>query len=365
MPEYNKLKKIMFYINVIDSGGAERVITNLASHFASNGVDVVLVTSFRCPVEYALNEKVRRLSLEEKEIVQSRIKRNSSRIIKLRKICIEEKPDLLVSFMGEPNFRAVLATIGLKTRTIISVRNDPNREYAGRVMRFVGKHILPLADGCVFQTEDAKAWFPKKLQKKSRVIFNAVKNDFYNVNRKPKDNLIINCGRLQEQKNQKLLIDAVSIVNDSYPSELKILGEGNLRKALEKHINDNNMQSCVSLEGQVSNVPEVLGEADIFVLSSDYEGMPNALMEAMAMGLPCISTDCPCGGPKALFEDGRNGILVPVGDKQKMADAIVSLLTDKQKKEQLGMNAKLKAREFSTEVIISEWYDYFVAVFQK
>lgn len=359
------MKKIMFYINVIDGGGAERVMTNLASQFSMHGIEVVFVTSYRAEVEYKLNEKVKRISLEDEEILTNRVKKNLSRIKKLRNICKIEKPELLISFMGEPNFRAVVATIGLKTKTIISVRNDPNKEYAGSLMRFVGRHILPLADGYVFQTEEAMQWFPAKMQNRGRVIVNAVKEEFYTTPRKPKTDLIVTCGRLQPQKNHKMLIDAIESLHPEFPDmKVKVYGDGKLEKELKEHIASKGLQNVISLEGQTNNVPEALSEADIFVLTSDYEGMPNALLEAMAMGIPCIATDCPCGGPKSLLDKNRNGLLIPVGGVQELTDAIKKLLLNPDKKNALGCNANNKAKEFSENVVYGQWRDYFVEVLE-
>ena len=354
------MKKIMFYINAINGGGAERVMTNLATQFSEEGYETVLVTSYRAEGEYLLGEKVHRLSLENEEIQQSRIKRNFSRIRKLRYICENEKPDLFVSFMAEPNFRAILATAGLKIKTIVSVRNDPNREYGGKLMKVVGKWLLPFANGCVFQTEEAKSWFPKKLQKKSTIIFNAVKEEFYVKERNPKAYTIVSCGRLQEQKNHKLLIEATADLIDRYPQlKVKIYGEGNLEDGLKQEIKKFKLESVVTLEGQTNNVPEALEEADIFVLTSNYEGMPNALMEAMAMGIPSISTDCPCGGPKMLIEDGIDGLLIPIDDKEKLVNAIKRLFEDQENKQLIGENAKIKVKQFSTDKIFSQWKEYF------
>lgn len=273
------MKRLMFYINAINGGGAERVMTNLASQFADNDYDVIFVTSYTACGEYPLCEKIKRCSLEEDEIKQSRFKRNISRILKLRRLCKDEKPEVLIAFMGEPNFRAVVGTIGLPVRTVVSVRNDPNREYGGCIMRFVGKHILPLADGCVFQTEDARRWFPIRMQKKSTIIVNAVKQEFYKVKREVIKQLIITVGRLSKQKNQRLLIEAVSELKDNYPElQLKIYGEGNLETELRNLIIEKRANGFITLEGQTLDVPSKLSEADIFVLPSDYEGMPNALM---------------------------------------------------------------------------------------
>jgi len=353
------MKKIMFYINRISYGGAERVLVNLSSQFVAHGYEAVMVTSFRSSEEYVLDSKVKRVSLENEQIIQSRLRRNISRICKLRKICREEKPDVLISFMAEPNFRAILATRGLPVKTIVSVRNDPNKEYGGKVGIVVGKYILPLADGCVFQTDDAKQWFPKRLQKKSRIIFNAVKEEFFNVERNRVDNRIVTCGRLVGQKNHKLLIDAFSIVNEQYKEAiLYIYGEGELKERLEKYIVEKKLEEKVVLKGNTDDVKKVLAEATVFVLSSDYEGMPNALMEALAVGVPCVSTDCPCGGPRMLIKNEKNGLLVEIRNEKALSDAILKVLKELTYAQYLGSEAQKMALDFKPEKIFEQWRVY-------
>ena len=355
------MKKIMFYINAIHDGGAERVMVNLAKYFSENGYDTTLVTSFRDTWEYPLAPTVRRLTLEETEIKQSRIKRNLSRIKKLRDLCKSKKPDILVSFMEEPNFRAILATRGLPVKTLVSVRNDPIKEYAGKLGWFVGKVLLPMADGCVFQTGDAQKWFPKRLQKKSKIIYNAVKEDFYNVNRTPVRGEIVTCGRLTEQKNHAMLINAFAEVQKKYPfATLKIYGDGKLKDKLQKQIDGLGLSSTAHLMGATSDVIKALQTADLFVLSSDYEGMPNALMEAMAAGVPCISTDCPCGGPRELFGEDSSDKLVQCGDVDQLAEAICRALENAGD----GMTEKRCAETFRPEKVNKMWEKYVTEIIE-
>ena len=350
------MKKIMFYINAIHDGGAERVMVNLAKFFSENDYDTVLVTSFRDTWEYPVATTVRRITLEESEVKQSRIKRNWSRIKKLRALCKTEKPDVLVSFMAEPNFRAIIATIGLPVKTIVSVRNDPNQEYRVKFGWFVGKILLPMADGCVFQTSEARRWFPRRLQKRSRIIYNAVKEEFYNVVREPTRGEIVTCGRLTEQKNQKMLIDAFAKVQRDYPfATLKIYGEGALRESLQKQIEDLHLEDKAFLMGATNNVVEALRTADLFVLSSDYEGMPNALMEAMAAGVPCISTDCPCGGPQELL-NGNKEFLSEVKDTEDMRNHIELMLIGKNEAKCESM--KHLAMKFTPNEVTQSWMRY-------
>lgn len=358
--------KIAFYINAIHEGGAERVMVNLASNFANEGDNVILITSFKDSWEYPYSTKIKRYILEENKTFRSKIKRNIFRILELRKVLKVESPDCIVSFMAEPNYRAIIASHGLKIKTIISVRNDPNKEYPGKIGNLLGKKLLPLADGCVFQTSEAQRWFPKKLQDKSQIIFNAVKEDFFEINRQVVKNTIVTCGRLEEQKNHKMLINAFELVLKKYPdAKLMIYGEGKLRSDLTELIKSKGIEQNVLLCGNSNNVPEVLSKAEIFVLSSDYEGMPNALMEALAAGVPCISTDCPCGGPKSLITDKVNGRLISIKNEQQLANVLVELLDNKEMATGLGTEAQKRAFEFSPTKIYETWHKYVKFVADK
>ena len=351
--------KIFFYINTLSTGGAERVIANLANQFSASGHDVAVINSFRHEHEYPLDDNITHYYLEHGETYKSVIKRNFGRIKKLRRILKTDKPDVLVSFMREANIRAVIACMGLKTRTVISVRNDPDREYAGAFSRLLAKTLLTSADGCVFQTNDAKKWFPKKLQKKSEVIPNAVKRSFFEIKREPVPYRIVTCGRLTAQKNQKMQIDAVSALSEKFPRiQLLIYGAGELRDELRKYIDTLGCAEHVMLMGETSDVEGALSEASGFVLTSDHEGMPNALMEAMAAGVPCISTDCPCGGPKELIENGKNGFLIPVGDTEELVRKISILLSDDSLCSAVSERSKESGRLYLPDAVLEKWEKY-------
>lgn len=352
------MKKVMFYINAIHHGGAERVICNLATNFSNHGYECILVTSFIDSWEYSYGEKVRRVSLFEKPIEEGFLNRNLRLVKELRRLLKKEKPDVLISFMAEPNFRAIVASVGLDNKVVISVRNDPNREYSNTLTRVLAKTLFHRADGVVFQTEDAQRWFPKGIQKKSKIIFNQVDEVFYKTKYEGVRHDVVTTGRLVPQKNHKLLIRAFATIADKVDENLIIYGDGELREELENLIEELHMKDRIFLPGSVKNVAETIKSAKLFVLSSDYEGMPNSLMEAMALGLPCISTDCPCGGPRMLLGNCKDNCLTPIDDTEALSKKMLILMTNSDYTEHISSELRNQSRKFSFSKVMNEWLNY-------
>ena len=359
------MKRIAFYIGSLSYGGAERTICNLANEAAIQGCEVALITSYPCEPMYPLESRIEHKILWDKPMTGF-LKKNYMQIRNLRKICKNYKPEVLVSFMGEPNCRAVIATMGLPVKCIISVRNDPNKEYAGFMGRWIGKHLLPMADGCVFQTKDARSWFPDKLQAKSTIIFNAVKETFFEKEWCPISHRAVAVGRLTAQKNYSMMIKAFSKVVAIYPDAiLDIFGDGTDREVIQRLIDSYQMKDHIFLRGHTNRVLEEVSSANVFLMSSDYEGMPNALMEALAMGVPSISTDCPCGGPRELICSGENGFLVSCNDDQTMAEYLKEIFTNKEKSKEISIKAKKDAHRYQPDRISREWMKYYETVLSR
>ena len=358
-------KTVMLYLNSLHKGGAERVFAQLAGRFAEDGYRTILVTSYtdQGREEYPLSDRVERVNMEpvrprEVRLQENRIKRNLSRIARLRGLCRQYKPALLITCMQEPNFRGMLATMGLKTKNLVSVCSAPEMEYPGRLGRFVGKVLMPMAEGCVFQTEEEKRWFPEKLQKKSRIIMNQVSERFFDTAPSGERHDIVNVGRLNEAKNQSLLIRAFARIAGETEDNLRIYGAGELEEELRALIDSLNMEGRVRLMGLSADVPNAIKNARVFAFSSNYEGLPNALLEAMALGLPCVSTNCRGGGPAMVMQDGVNGLLVPPGDEEALAAAILRLLKNPAEAESLGAAARKTAEGFRPETVFAQWRDY-------
>ena len=258
--------------------------------------------------------------------------------------------------MGPPNVRMLFATVFLSCRKVVSIRNDPNREYGENIIKkFMTNCVFLLADGCVFQTEDASKYFFNRTRRKSTIIINPVNESFFNTPPSEKRKNIITVGRLVPQKNHKLLIHAFALISKKIPDEkLIIFGEGPLKSELKKYASDMGIEKRVVFPGSISNVNVELSKAKVFVLSSDYEGLPNALMEAMACGTAVVSTDCPCGGPKYLLKQSNAGILVSCNNADEMAEAI-SIMMNKEKNNFYQEQAKKKSMDFLPEIVFNKW----------
>ncbi len=351
------MKKLLFYIGSMQLGGANRVMANLTDHFFRQGMEVILVNdivpSTEVP-EYPVTPGVRRLYLQGED--KSGIAKNLYRIRRLRQIIRENAPDVVVSFMGPPNVRTLVASIGLPSRIVVSVRNDPRQEYGTGIMKTLTRGLFRLADGVVFQTQDAADYFSKGVRKKSRVIFNPVNKKFYDHRWKPGGSQIVVVGRLEPQKNPMNVLQAYESIVSRIPGyTLDFYGDGELRPGLEGYVREKGLEDAVRFHGRTDAVETVLENAAAYVLCSDYEGMPNALMEAMAVGVPSISTDCPCGGPGALIQNEDQGLLIPCGDREALAAAMVSLLTDEDKKRRISAATMERARQFRPEPVLKEW----------
>ena len=354
-------KKLLFHINSMGKGGAERVVSVLSEMFVKDGYEVVIATLWQAKEEYPLAEGIRRINLGDDAKLEKagRIRLAVGRFWTLRMLIKKEAPDLVISFCNKANFRCAYCMSGMKIPLLVSVRNDPRIDYFPHKSGV--SQMEKKASGCVFQTEDALACFDEKFQRKSRVIWNPI-DEKYLINKEESSGqakYLVTVGRLSAQKNQLLLLKAFSRIRKELPEyQLRIYGEESdkgIKEMLTEYVNQKQMQDCVLFMGQSSHLEKEIKDASLFILSSDYEGMPNALIEAMAMGIPVISTDCPCGGPAQLIEDGVSGILVPIGEEKELASAIMRVLRDPELRERLSRNGMEIRKRVSPDRIYREW----------
>ena len=353
--------KIMFCLGSLNKGGAERVVSNLSNEFVRKNNDVTIVTTIKCTtLAYKLDKKIRIFSLDKNDNKSNKISRNIKRIQKLKRIILKENPDIILTFLPEPTYRVMLVNLFTRKKVIISVRNDPNIEYNNLIKKLLVKLLYTSANGFVFQTNDAKEWFSKKIQEKSVIIYNPIGQEFlcepYNGKR---ENKIVSVGRLVEQKNHKMLIDAFNKIKDDIREyKLYIYGDGPLKEQLISYITKLKLLDRVIIAGNVNDIKEKIYKSKLFVLTSNYEGMPNSLIEAMSLGVPCISTDCKIGGPKELLENEKNGLLVNVEDSNELAKKMLLLIRDEKLSKEISKNGNKKCKDLSIEIIANKWIDY-------
>lgn len=360
-----KSKKFVFFVNSLIKAGAQRVIINLTEALLSKGHQVVIVTTTIYEPEYDLPEGAKRIfpDITGDEVTGNRIVNFKRRFMKLRNVWKTEQPDVIVSFIGKNNFMAILTAWGLRIPVVTSVRGEPSAEYYSKVQEILAKTLMGKADGLILQTSDAKAYFPKWIQKKSVILENPLNPEFMDeYYAGERSNEIVSVGRIDSNKNQKLIVDAFHKIAEEIPDVTLVLyGAGEGKETLENYVKSSPYKERIFMPGAVSDVKERIRKSKIFVLSSNTEGMPNALMEALALGIPCISTDCPCGGPRMLMEGKENGILVPVGDATAMAEAMKQLLTDDKLWQKCSRNAYKVSKELHPDNINKKWEDYLLS----
>lgn len=353
------MKTIVFYIATLTRGGAERVMVNLANYFVKQDYRVLILTLKPDEGLYEIDPSVEHRVLDMPED-GGRLANAFGRITQVRRVLAEVQADALVSFIGKTNLRAILAGMFTKTKVFVSVRSAPGREYGSKFQRMLARMLFCFADGCIFQTEQARDFFPKPVRKKSRIFFNALSDQCvdrrYTGVRNPE---IVTAGRMDPVKNHALLVDAFSLMVKKHPElTLTIYGDGDCMEAVKDQATKLGLMDHINLKGDCKDVPEQMKDAGVFVLSSDYEGMPNAVAEALALGIPVVSTDCPSGGARALVHDGETGLLVPVRNPQKMAEAVLRILEDEALAQKLSDNGYAFSLTLHPDKIHRQWQNY-------
>ena len=351
------LVRICFVVPSLSSGGAERVVSVLASQLARDGYSIAIIKYFDTMRDYPIDNRVQVLCVAGGDEKKYHSIPFIPKIKKLRELLEKTNAQYVVPFLPHVSVHTFLAGLGLNIKWIQTIRNAPNVSPASRPFRYLRNALVAISYRTFVQTESQKVYFPTWLHKKIFVLPNPVSDTMFFIEHRYTKSIkkIVSVGRLSEQKNFKMLILSVVKVHSlGKDIELKIYGEGELKYQLQKYIDSLGCKNYCSLCGRSENIASILAESDLFVLSSNYEGMPNALMEAMTVGQPCIATDCETG-PAELINSER-GILVRVGDVEAMTAAICRMVDDPHMANCMGDKAKSFMRENYSQKIIAKQF---------
>ena len=339
-------------------GGAERVIAQLLGKWSEKGIKCSLVCMHPQAAFYTFPE-----TTQCYDVPDFSENPNIDKIKKykhLRKLLKQIKPDVVLSMPEEIGIYAVLAMLGSGIPMVVSERNNPWVMPNKKISRIARRMAYPFAKGLIFQTQQAAAFFPKSQQRKGIVLPNPL-----DASRLPpvymgeRKKTVVSAGRLENQKNFFLLIEAFALFYKTHPSyKLVIYGEGILRNELEAFAKERLPENAWCMPGQVSDLPQRIAKSGIFALSSDYEGVPNVLIEAMAVGTPCVSTDCAPGGAAELIKNRQNGLLVPVKDVKALADALSDMADKPENAMQMAQKAPDIRTALDADAVADRWRAY-------
>lgn len=344
--------KIVFVVPNMVGGGTERIVSLLANEYVKKGIEASILIFAGDKIEYRLDERV--------EVVIAGGPSGGNPLIRLKRIkymreYYKKNRDCMIfafSVMGAV-FSSV-ATIGRRHKTLVSERSNPD-EYEHKWIR---DFFYRKADCVVLQTEDVLKFFGKKIREKAVVISNPVDPALPPVYTGKRKKKIVTASRLEPVKDHKTILMAFYDFQKRFPDyTLEIYGKGSMEKELRAMVKELGIDGKVHFHGFCAAVREEIRDSAMYVMASRYEGISNALIEALAMGMPVVATDCPAGGTRMCIKDHENGILVAVGDQEALADAMAQLASDEELSRRLAGNAAKLRERLSIERIAEQFLE--------
>ena len=344
--------KMLFVTSSLSGGGAERVMSILINYYFDLGNQIEVVSLVSDKQEYKISENIKNHFIAKSH---NKFLKLFERYFKLKKIIKNYKPDIIISFMAEINLYTLLCS-KKNSQIIISERNDPNLVPHNKFIRRIRNKFYKKAKTIVFQTKDAREYFKNISDENCVIIPNPVMDNLPDWNPDNNKKYIFSAGRLADQKNFPLLINAFSKFYKNHSDyKLIIAGEGQKRHELEELINSLHLNNKVELIGFTKKIHEYMAKSQMFIQTSNYEGISNVLLESLSIGVPTIATNCPIGGSKMLIKNNENGILIPINDVNSLLDAMNKFDSDVNFRKKISNNAKKTKDDYSIDKIITAW----------
>ena len=334
-------------------GGAHRVSAIIANYLAKKGYNVSIIVWDKIQTDYPINDKVNVIDLKIKQNNElARIKA----CMKTRSILKKHQGAFVYVLMSRIAVDILLSTLFLKLKIIASERTDPNSEPKKKILRIIRNQMFKYMYKTVYQTNDAKLYFPVKAQKNGTVIPNPLTPNLPNPYHGEREKVFVTYGRIDKQKNLKIMIDAFAKSHEKHKDfTLEIYGNGLEEENIKNYIKEKNASEYIKMYDFSKNIHEHIIKKYAYLSSSDYEGISNSMLESMAIGLPCICTDCPIGGAKMMINNNENGILIPVKNAQMMSEKINELIENKKLCERLSQNSVGIREKLDQEKICQKW----------
>lgn len=347
------MKKDIFFVTPnLANGGAERVTAVLAQELARTENKVTLLYMKDGATVYPVGQGV---YVQKLFSGGARVRRIAGKILRLRRTMRENPTATFVAMLPYETLYTFLASRGLPCRIVYSLRNDPGNMNT-RLDRFILRHIYPKADAIVFQTEDARNFFSQSVRDRGTVIPNPLSDSLPERYTGVRKKEVVAVGRLTAQKNLPMLLRAFAVVHEKHIDwQLRIYGQGELQEKLEELCENLGISECVKFCGFTPGVVQKINDSGVFAMPSNYEGISNAMLEALATGVPCVCTDCPIGGARMMIRDHENGLLVPVGDTEAMTQALLEIIENPALAERLSRHAVSIRETLSAATIAEKW----------
>lgn len=354
--------RLTIVISTLGPGGAERVVSAMSNFWAERGTDVTLVT-FTPPDEdhYPLHPAVKRIQVEllwRSSGILRRARDQAVRLTRLRRAITGSRPDIVVSFVEKTNVRVLMSLLGTGLPVVVSERSNPDLWTIGPAWGLIRRLLYRRATAVVVQTEQVRTWVADLVDPSCiAVIPNAVRWSDRSPSpmQSSKKHTVAGMGRLSPEKGFDQLITAWSLAAKHLTGwRLLILGDGPERDNLKVQACQLGIDHQIDFTGLVTDPADWLLDTDVFVLPSRFEGFPNALLEAMSLGIASVSFDCD-NGPRDIIRDGVDGLLVEPEDCQALADAIVRLASDPSLRAEMSRRAIEVRERFSETRIMKQW----------
>lgn len=349
---YREERRVVFLVRKFGGGGAERVTSILCNYFARNGIAVFACELDEPSDDYQLDSRVIRIAIKPS---RNKLLKIGRRLIAVKHMIQAIDPCCVVALGGVCRYLRWAKRSG-EPKIIVSERNYPDMQYTPLEKRWF-EQIYRQADVVVFQTPEARSCFSLDVENKGIIIPNPVipRLPVYSGERSKR---VVTFARLEKQKNLGLLVNAFAQFQSSHDDWiLEIYGKGSEKEFLERTVTDLGLERSVSLHPFSANIHEQVKDAGMFVSTSDYEGLQNSLMEAMAMGVPCIATDCLGGGARVLTDNGKRGLLVPRNDEAELVDAMSRVADDSVLSKTLAERGKEISVLCDEDKVAQQWLD--------